>query len=97
MDWQTTSEDTVPSAPVTEADVRLLRARPPATGAWRDGDPAGGRSFASFGAFATESGAELPGIRLAFETWGELNDARDNAILVPVSYTHLTLPTTPYV
>ncbi|MDF2509946.1 MAG: hypothetical protein K0Q52_3805, partial [Microbacterium sp.] len=25
MDWQTTSEDTVPSAPVTEADVRLLR------------------------------------------------------------------------
>ena len=82
MDWQTTSEDTVPSAPVTEADVRLLRARPPATGAWRDGDPAGGRRFTSFGAFPTESGAELPGFRLAFETWGELNDDRDNAILV---------------
>ncbi|KNY07388.1 homoserine O-acetyltransferase MetX [Microbacterium sp. GCS4] len=82
MDWQTTSEDTVPSAPVTEADVRLLRARPPATGGWRDGDPLGGRRFAAFGAFATESGAELPGIRLAFESWGELNAARDNAILV---------------
>ena len=82
MDWQTTSEDTVPSAPVTEADVHLLRARPPATGAWRDGDPAGDRRFASFGAFRAESGAELPGIRLAFETWGELNDERDNAILV---------------
>ncbi|MFT4210926.1 MAG: homoserine O-acetyltransferase, partial [Microbacterium sp.] len=41
MDWQT-SEDTVPSAPVTEADARLLRGgRPPATGAWRDGDPVG--------------------------------------------------------
>jgi len=82
MDWQTTSEDTVPSAPVTEADVRLLRARPPATGAWRDGDAAGGREFAASGAFRTESGAELPGIRLAFESWGELNAARDNAILV---------------
>ncbi|MCZ0709038.1 homoserine O-acetyltransferase [Microbacterium paraoxydans] len=82
MDWQTTSEDTVPSAPVTEADVRLLRARPPSTGAWRDGDPVGGRRFAAFGAFTAESGAQLPGIRLAYESWGELNAARDNAVLV---------------
>ena len=81
MDWQT-SEDTVPSAPITEADARLLRARPPATGAWRDGDPAGERRFAALGAFTTEGGRELPGIRLAFETWGELNAARDNAVLV---------------
>ena len=82
MDWQSTSEDTVPSARVTEADARLLHARPPVTGAWRDGDPAGDRKFASFGAFRTESGQELPGIRIAYETWGELNAARDNAILV---------------
>ncbi|MFT4157093.1 MAG: homoserine O-acetyltransferase [Microbacterium sp.] len=82
MDWQTTSEDTVPSAPVTEADVRLLRARPPVTGAWRDGDEPGKRRFASSGSFRTESGEELPAIRLAFETWGELNAARDNAVLV---------------
>lgn len=81
MDWQT-SEDTVPSAPVTEADARLLLGRPPATGAWRDGDPEGDRRFASFGAFRTESGSELPGFRLAFETWGELNAARDNAVLI---------------
>mgnify|MGYP002653824162 CR=1 FL=1 len=76
------SGDTVPSAPITEADARLLRARPPATGAWRDGDPAGERRFAAFGAFATEGGEELPGIRLAYETWGELNAARDNAVLI---------------
>lgn len=82
MDWQSTSEDTVPSARVTEADARLLRARPPVTGAWRDGDPAGARRFASFGAFRTESGQELPSIRIAYESWGELNAARDNAILV---------------
>ncbi|GAA5148834.1 homoserine O-acetyltransferase [Microbacterium pseudoresistens] len=82
MDWQTTSEDTVPSARVTDADERLLRARPPATGAWRDGDAPGNRSFAAFGAFRTEGGEELPVIRLAFETWGELNAAGDNAVLV---------------
>ena len=82
MDWQSTSEDTVPSARVTEADTRLLRARPPVTGAWRDGDPAGHRKFAASGPFQTESGVELPSIRIAYETWGELNAARDNAILV---------------
>lgn len=82
MDWQSTSEDTVPSAPVTDADVRLLRARPPATGAWRDGDPAGDRQFAMLGAFRTEGGQELPAIRLAYESWGTLNEARDNAVLI---------------
>ncbi len=81
MDWQT-SEDTVPSAPVTEADARLLLGRPPATGAWRDGDPAGHRRFAAFGGLRTENGSELPAFRLAYETWGELNAARDNAVLV---------------
>jgi homoserine O-acetyltransferase len=29
-----------------------------------------------------ESGADLPGVTLAYETWGELNAARDNAVLV---------------
>ncbi|WP_299087324.1 homoserine O-acetyltransferase [uncultured Microbacterium sp.] len=81
MDWQT-SEDTVPTAPITEADARLLRGRPPTTGAWRDGDPMGDRHFAALGAFATESGAELPSIRLAYETWGKLSATRDNAVLV---------------
>ncbi len=81
MDWQI-SEDTVPSAPVTEADARSLLGRPPATGAWRDGDPVGDRRFASFGEFRTETGGSLPGIRLAYETWGELSPARDNAVLI---------------
>lgn len=81
MDWQT-SEDTVPSALVTEADARLMRGRPPATGAWRDGDPAGDRRFAALGAFLTESGEHLPAYRIAYETWGRLSPARDNAVLV---------------
>ncbi|SJN31277.1 Homoserine O-acetyltransferase [Microbacterium esteraromaticum] len=82
MDWQTTSEDTVPSALVSEADVRLLRGRPPATGAWRDGDPAGGRQLTFLGDFRTENGENLPATRLAWESWGELNEARDNAVLI---------------
>lgn len=81
MDWQT-SEDTVPSAPVTEADARSLLGRPPATGAWRDGDPPGRRLFAPLGPLRTESGDEIPAVRLAYETWGTLNEARDNAILI---------------
>lgn len=81
MDWQS-SEDTYPAMPVTEADARMLLGRPPATGAWRDGDPVGDRRFAAFGPFRTEGGTELSSIRLAFETWGELNAARDNAVLV---------------
>ncbi len=82
MDWQSASEDSVPSRRVTESQASMLRARPPVTGAWRDGDPAGQRRFAAFGAFPTESGEELPAIRIAYETWGELNAARDNAILI---------------
>jgi homoserine O-acetyltransferase len=81
VDWQI-SEDTVPSAAVTEADARMLLGRPPTTGAWRDGDPIGDRRFASFGPFRTEGGRELPLVRLAYETWGELDSARDNAVLV---------------
>lgn len=81
MDWQT-SEDTVPSAPITEADARLLLGRPPITGAWRDGDPVGGRHFAPLNAFVTEGGLSLPGARLAYETWGELSPERDNAVLI---------------
>ncbi|WP_423493799.1 homoserine O-acetyltransferase [Microbacterium esteraromaticum] len=82
MDWQTTSEDTVPSAPVTEADVRLLRARPPATGAWRDGDPVGDRRFTVLSDLRTENGDHLPVARIAWESWGQLNAARDNAVLI---------------
>lgn len=82
MDWQTTSADTVPSRRVTEAQASMMRARPPVTGAWRDGDHPGERQFARFTEITTESGQSLPLFRIAYETWGELNAARDNAILI---------------
>ena len=81
MDFQT-SEDTVPSAFVTEEERRSLVGRPPATGAWRDGDPAGDREFATISNFKLESGRTIKTARIAFETWGELNHEHSNAVLV---------------
>lgn len=56
--------------------------RPPATGAWREGDPVGHRVFADVGPLTTESGQTLPAVRVAFETWGELAEDRRNAIYI---------------
>ncbi|MFI9816595.1 homoserine O-acetyltransferase MetX [Saccharothrix variisporea] len=48
---------------------------PPAAGGWREGDPNGRRLWFT---------GELPGLplRIAYETWGTLNAARSNAVLV---------------
>lgn len=71
---------------------------PPATGAWREGDPVGRRQFLEIGDLALESGTTLPDVRLAYETWGTLNAARDNAVLVEHALTgdsHVTGPAEP--
>ncbi len=54
----------------------------PASSAWREGDEVGRRQFADLGPFALESGGRLPAVRLAYETWGELNEDGSNAVLV---------------
>jgi homoserine O-acetyltransferase/O-succinyltransferase len=81
MDWQT-SEDTVAVRPVTDAEARLLVGKPPASGAWREGDPVGDRRFAGIGTVVTEGGVRIAGVRIAYETWGELAPDRGNAVLV---------------
>lgn len=81
MEFQS-SEDSVPSAFITDEQSRQLVGRPPASGAWRDGDPAGDREFAPLPSFKTGSGLELVNAKLAFETWGTLNEAGDNAVLI---------------
>jgi homoserine O-acetyltransferase/O-succinyltransferase len=58
---------------------------PPATGAWRPGDPPGHRQFVTL--FEDESlplelGGTLSPVVMAYETWGELDRARSNAVLV---------------
>ncbi|MFF9279155.1 homoserine O-acetyltransferase MetX [Streptomyces griseosporeus] len=56
---------------------------PPATGAWREGDPPGRRRwYDAEKPLPLEAGGELPGVRLAFETWGDLAPDRSNAVLV---------------
>ncbi|WP_308468203.1 homoserine O-acetyltransferase MetX [Rathayibacter soli] len=81
MEWQT-SADTVPSRFITDTDARALLGKPPASGAWRESDPEDGRLFAGVQAFEFESGCSLPYLRIAYETWGQLNAERDNAVLV---------------
>lgn len=57
---------------------------PPATGAWREGDPAGDRRFVDVGTVPLESGAAWHGsglpVRVAYETWGTFDGT--NAVLV---------------
>lgn len=81
MDWQT-PEDSFPTDFITDAQLRALLGRPPISGGWRDGDAVGERQFAAIGDLTTEFGGELPNVRIAYETFGDLNERRDNAILV---------------
>lgn len=58
-------------------------ALPPATGAWREGDPPGRRQWVSLGGpLKLELGGELPAAVIAYETWGTLNADASNAVLV---------------
>jgi homoserine O-acetyltransferase len=49
-------------------------------GGWRPGDP--GRHYAGIGELPLEQGGSLPNVVIAYETWGQLNAARDNAVLI---------------
>jgi len=58
-------------------------ALPPATGAWREGDPPGRRQWVRLAEpLPLEFGGELPGVSIAYETWGTLAPDRSNAVLV---------------
>jgi homoserine O-acetyltransferase len=81
MDFQI-SEDSAPSEFISEEQRRQLVGRPPATGAWLVGDAVGERKFSSVFDLKTESGQVLSNARLAYESWGELNQDKSNAILV---------------
>ncbi len=54
----------------------------PVSGGWHEGDPVADRRFADLGALRLENGEILPSVRLAYETWGELDDAKSNAVLI---------------
>ncbi|HEX7535656.1 MAG TPA: homoserine O-acetyltransferase [Dermatophilaceae bacterium] len=65
------------------------------TGAWREGSAQGSRRSVDIGSLRFEAGGALPQVRIAYETWGTLNPARDNAIMVEHALTgdsHVTGP-----
>jgi homoserine O-acetyltransferase len=70
----------------------------PASAAWREGDPVGGRQFADLGPVELEGGGRLPAVTLAYETWGTLAADGSNAVLVLHALTgdsHVTGPAGP--
>lgn len=79
MDFQRSDGTTTPGFVPTE---RVVGALPPVTGAWRETDPAGSRRFVSLGPFEFERGGALPVVRTAYETAGELNADKSNAVLL---------------
>jgi homoserine O-acetyltransferase len=82
--WRSAPNLVPDPAPVERPAVtRAVTAPPvPASAAWRDGDDVGSRLFADIGPLELEAGGRLPQVRLAYETWGTLNAAGDNAVLV---------------
>ena len=53
-----------------------------ATGAWLETHDPGERKFIKIGFLLLENGETLPDVTIAYQTWGQLNAAKDNAILV---------------
>lgn len=97
MDWQT-PEDSSPTDFITDAQIRSLIGKPPVSGAWRDGDPVGDRQFLNIGDIVTEHGDRIPNVRMAYETFGTLNESGDNALLITHALTgdsHLVGPAGP--
>ena len=54
----------------------------PVSGAWRENHEPGERQFINIGDLELESGEVLTNITIAYQSWGELNKSRDNAILI---------------
>ncbi|MFJ9563716.1 homoserine O-acetyltransferase [Streptomyces fuscichromogenes] len=71
----------------------------PPAGVWREGDPPGRRRWhAARKPLPLEAGGELPGVRLAFESWGRPDPDGANAVLVLHALTgdsHLAGPAGP--
>jgi len=74
---------------VTTSEDTTKVVLPPASGAWLPGDDVGDRKFATVFSdheLQLETGGSFGGpeepITVAYESWGELNDRRDNAILI---------------
>ncbi len=83
---------------VRQAATAVSRA-PGRSGGWADGDPTGDRLFLDLdGPVRLGRGGSLPGVRIAYETWGTLAPDAGNAVLVLHALTgdsHVTGPAGP--
>jgi homoserine O-acetyltransferase len=61
---------------------KMSHVNPAVTGAWLEDHDPGDRQFLKIGDLTLESGELLPDVVIAYQSWGELNQAADNAILV---------------
>jgi homoserine O-acetyltransferase/O-succinyltransferase len=62
--------------------------RHPVSGAWMPGDPVGHRQFVTMPRpIALDGGTTLRDVQVAYETWGVLSPAADNALLVCHAWT----------
>jgi len=52
------------------------------TGAWLEDHAPGDRRFLKIGDVPLEDGQTLKDVTIAYQSWGELNPKKDNAILV---------------
>jgi homoserine O-acetyltransferase len=52
------------------------------TGAWLEFHDPGARKFHKLGDLELESGEVLPDVTIAYQSWGELNAEKSNAILI---------------
>ena len=62
----------------------------PVTGAWLPGDPVAQRRFFTFASdrpFALDGGGQIRDVTIAYETWGQLDDSRSNALLICHAWT----------
>ena len=74
----------------SERTTSMTRHDYQATGAWNPTQSAGSRRFAHFPAdrpFALDGAVNLTGVTIAYETWGELNAERSNAVLICHAWT----------
>lgn len=62
--------------------MSIICTTPTTSGLWREGDHPGGRHFVEVGDLTLESGEQLPDVVMSYESWGTLNAARDNAVLI---------------
>ena len=66
----------------------MARTDYPATGAWHEGAPHGSRRFVHLERpVALDSARTLPGVTIAYETWGAPNAERTNAVLLCHAWT----------